>query len=232
MSETTRSQTKWSRDSILNTPDKLNHIKRSQASKSERDRCVYFSRSKNFIINSSKFFSQYIYQRIFAEHFYDYYKTRKVWNFSYLNIGESGTGMMTETADHITSITVIIRMATEWRIQTQFPAFVGRADILINRVHSLQYSAGQFLKLAKFHWLFHAMIFQIIHSLRCLEGIWTGNRQSIHIRKFALLGGVGIISRSEIQRKILMDYFLSSFLSTICRDLKISSSINYHEKLL
>lgn len=125
-------------------------------------------------------------------------------NFSYLNVGEGGTGMMTETADHVTGVTIIVRVTTERRVQTQFTTFIGCADVLVNGVDGFQYAAGQLLKFAKFHWLLHAVVFQIIYSLRCLEGARASNRQPIHIREFTLFGSVDIISGSEIETKIFM----------------------------
>lgn len=80
-------------------------------------------------------------------------------NFSHLNVGEGGTRMMAETADHVTGVAIIVRVATERRVQAQFAAFIGCADVLVNGVHGLQYAAGQLLKFAKFYWLFHAMVF-------------------------------------------------------------------------
>lgn len=125
---------------------------------------------------------------------------------SHLNIGESGAGMMTETADHVASVAIIVRMAAERRVQAQLTTFVGCPDVLVNGVNSFQYTTAQLLKFAKFHRLFHAMVFQIIHSLRRLEGARAGNSQSVHIRKFALLGSVDVIGRSVIQRKVLVEY--------------------------
>lgn len=109
---------------------------------------------------------------------------------------------MAETADHVARVAVIVRMATERRVQAQFAALVGRADVLVNGVHGLEDAAGQLLEFAKFHRLLHAMVLQIIHPLRRLKGARAGDCKPIHVRKFALLGGVGVISGSESQEEI------------------------------
>lgn len=108
--------------------------------------------------------------------------------------------MMTETADHVARVAVIVRVAAEWRVQAQLAALVGRADVLVDGIHGFQYTAGQLLELAQLHRFLHAMILQVVHSLGGLEGARTGDRQSVHVRELALLGGVDVISGSETVR--------------------------------
>lgn len=136
-------------------------------------------------------------------------------NCSHLNIGESSARMVTETANHVAGVAVIIRMATERRIQAQFATLVGCADVLVNRVHGLEYTTGEFLKFAQLHWLLHAMVLQIVHALRRLKGARAGDRQPIHIRKFTLLGSIDVIGGSETKNRVSIEN-LSNRTIAIC----------------
>lgn len=89
---------------------------------------------------------------------------------------------MAETAYHVTGVAIIVGMATEWGVQAKLPALLGAANILVNGVHGFQNTAGQFLEFAKFHRFVHAVVLKVIESLRRLEGVRSGDGQTVHVR--------------------------------------------------
>jgi len=116
---------------------------------------------------------------------------------AHLDVGEGGARVMTQAADHVAGVAVIVRVATEWRVEAQLAALVGRTDVLIHGIHGLQDTAGQLFKFAQLHWFLHAMVLQVVHPLDRLKGARAGDRQSVHVRKLALLAGVDVIGGSE-----------------------------------
>lgn len=76
----------------------------------------------------------------------------------YLNIGKRGARVMGKTTDMVSSVTMVVRVATERRVQAKFTAFLNSLHILIYRVHSLQDTTNHFLELTEFRWLFHTVI--------------------------------------------------------------------------
>lgn len=76
---------------------------------------------------------------------------------------------MAESADHLAGVTKVVGVAAEWRIKTQFTAFIGRTHVLVYRVHGLQNPAAQLLELAQFDGLLHAVVFQVLRVRLCPE---------------------------------------------------------------
>lgn len=70
--------------------------------------------------------------------------------------------MVRQTADVVTSVTMVVRVATERRVQAELTAFLNSLNVLIHRVHSLQDATAHFLELAKFSWFLNAIVLQIV----------------------------------------------------------------------
>lgn len=54
---------------------------------------------------------------------------------TYLNVRQRSSGMMTKSAYHVTSVAIVVRVASVRRAKAQFSAFVYRPNILIHRVN-------------------------------------------------------------------------------------------------
>lgn len=101
---------------------------------------------------------------------------------TYLNVGESGSRVMAQAADHLACVPVVVRMAAIWRIQAELPALVDGADVLVHAVDRLQYPSVELLELAQFRRLLDAVVLQVIVTVGLLEGRGPGNRHAIHVR--------------------------------------------------
>lgn len=97
---------------------------------------------------------------------------------------------MAQAANHVAGVAVVVRVTAERRVEAQFAAFLGCADVLINGIHRFQYAPGDLLELAQLHRLVHAVILQVVDALGRLEGRRASHRQTIHVRQLALLRGV------------------------------------------
>lgn len=78
--------------------------------------------------------------------------------------------MMAETAHHISGVAVVVGMAAEWGSNAELLAFFGGANILVHGIHGLQNTTRELLEFAELRRLIHAVILQIIETLRDLEG--------------------------------------------------------------
>ena len=88
----------------------------------------------------------------------------RVASISYLNIRQRSPGMMTESADHVTGIAVVIGMASEGRVKAEFAALLGRRHILVHRVDRLQYAPRDLLELAQLHRLVNTMVLEVVDA--------------------------------------------------------------------
>lgn len=70
--------------------------------------------------------------------------------------------MMRKTADVVTSVTVVVRMATEGRVQAELTTLLNCLNVLIDGVNSLQDAATHLLEFAQLGRLFDAVVFQVV----------------------------------------------------------------------
>ena len=118
--------------------------------------------------------------------------------FRYLYVGESGSRVVAEAAHHLTSVTVVIRMTSVWRIEAEVSAFVRRSHVLVHGVDRFQNAPVQLLEFAQFGWLLYAVVFHVLVTLGGLEGVAAGHGDAIHVGKLANSSCVQEVGRSEI----------------------------------
>ena len=110
--------------------------------------------------------------------------------------------MVAETADVLSGVSEVERVAAVGCGQTQLAAVVDGGHVLEHRVDRLQDAAVQFLELAQFDGIVDAVVLQEVGAGGRTEGAGTGHRVTVHVRQTAVAGDVIEVCRSVRERKI------------------------------
>lgn len=89
---------------------------------------------------------------------------------------------MAETADVLSSVSVVERVATIGGRKTELTAIIDAANVLEDRVDSLENAAFQFLELAKLDGIIDAVVLHVIRVARWFESARSSHCVTIHVR--------------------------------------------------
>uniref|UniRef100_A0A8D8ZE97 Uncharacterized protein n=1 Tax=Cacopsylla melanoneura TaxID=428564 RepID=A0A8D8ZE97_9HEMI len=115
--------------------------------------------------------------------------------------------MVTQSTHKVSGVTIIVRVTSVRRIQTQFPALFNRGHILIDRVHGLEDASSQLLELAQLGRLVHTVVLEIFHVLGFFKSSVSSHCDTIHVRHMTLAGAVVVVGRSANEVSFAQTHF-------------------------
>jgi len=105
---------------------------------------------------------------------------------AYLDVGEGRPGVVAKPADQIARVAVVVGVASVRRVEAQLAALIGRAHLLVHRVHRLEDPPCHLAELAQLDGLLHAVVLQVVGAGGRPESAGPRHGQAVHVRQGAL----------------------------------------------
>ena len=113
----------------------------------------------------------------------------------YLDVGQGGQGVMTETAHVISGVGVIERMAPIGHRQTQLAAVVDGSHVLEHGIDRFQDAPVQFLEFAQFDRIVDAVVLHVVGIAGYFESPRSSHGVTVHIGQTTVTSRLVVVDR-------------------------------------
>jgi hypothetical protein len=117
----------------------------------------------------------------------------------YLNVGQSGDGVVAQTTNVLAGVSEIERVAPVGGGEAQLATVIDGGNVLEHGVNRLEDTAVQFLELAQLNGIIDAVVLHVISVEGGLEGSGSGHGVTIHVGQTAITGDVVEVGRSSVK---------------------------------